>query len=406
MTIGNIALKPEHKNLKLTFGCCKYSGNFDVTSNIQLFMGGDGSSQVPVSYTRSTTNDWALATAVFTLTEVPEKLTIRFVSDDYNIRMDDITLTTTDQTPTQSITFPKVMNYPWAELPVKVENADYKYITHYAETIRTKQRVRNYTACYDTRRHNPLWVAYPNHACYQEGGYARTKPDPWRPDPQLTTDQQSVIYGKDWADWPWSASGGESTDLYQYWTLFNGISFTRGHLLASANRGGAGSELNKQTFQASNIAPEEYLYEEHWDSVEIMLSDYWTCADTIYVVAGCYYGDDSKTCYDAASWNDHSALSKQCVIPEARYKVFLRTKSGSTGKNIAQCTADELMAIGVWFPQNLDGRTPAYTPPLSDYVMSVADIELKLGGTISFFSSAPADVKETYNISDWPEWSK
>ena len=402
VTTSDITLNASHSPLILTFGCCKSANSlFDVTSDLKVYLSGDGSVFTPLTYTRSTDSGWSLATAVFDFETVPQKLQIRFIADEYNVRLDDIKLTTTDQTSTQTIVFTPPADYPLAELPAKVENAHYKYITHYAQTITTKQNVRNYTACYDTRRHNPLWVAYPYHPCYREGGFGRTNPDPWRPDPEMSENEQAIIYGSDWAKWPWTANGGQSTDAYQYWA--SDINVSRGHLLASSHRGGANSELNIQTFYPTNIAPENLLYYKHWEIVENILPDFWNCSDTVYTVAGCYYENDNTVYNDASSGRTPSAKSKPCVVPTARYKVFLRTKSGTTGKAIQECSADELMAIGFWFPQNLSDQTVSVVPPLKDYTFSVKEIEEKLGNEFTFFPSAPKAVKESYNISDWPD---
>ena len=47
------------------------------------------------------------------------------------------------------------------------------------------------------------------HACYREGGFGRTDPDPWTADPSLDAAYQSKIYRKD---------GPSGSDPYQYWT--------------------------------------------------------------------------------------------------------------------------------------------------------------------------------------------
>ena len=94
-------------------------------------------------------------------------------------------------------------------------------------------------------------------------------------------------------------------------------------------------------------------------------------------------------------------------MPTAKYKVFLRTKSGNTGKNIAECSADELMAIGFWFPQEHDPKVEVdedkvNAPSLSTVIYSVAEIERKIGGEFKFFPTAPEAVKQSCNVSDWP----
>ncbi|MGN0188415.1 MAG: DNA/RNA non-specific endonuclease, partial [Candidatus Cryptobacteroides sp.] len=334
-------------------------------------------------------------------------------------RMDDLKLVTSADSPTCTITFGASSSaYPWAEMPQTVKSsANYKYVTHRGTTYSSKQSVRNYSACYDTRRHNPMWVAYPCHNIFWEGGYTRPNPDPWRPDPDFLPSEQSIIYATDWKDWPWTANGNKPTDNYYFWTPLGVdndnyyVTVGKGHLMRSAERGAGVTNvlfgLNEQTFYPTNISPERNRYVAHWDAVEGLLPNNWRCSDTVYVVAGCYYENENTVLYDASNWNEHSSLSKPCVMPTAKYKVFLRTKSGSTGKNIAECSADELMAIGFWFPQELDpkvevAKDKVTAPSLSTVIYSVADIEKMIGGEFKFFPTVPDAVKQSYNVSDWP----
>ena len=312
----------------------------------------------------------------------------------------------------QTVTFGPASAYPWPELPeTLVPGEDYRYITHYATTLKSGKRVRNYAACYDTRRHNPMWVASVHHSCYLEGR-GRTDPDPWRPDPEMTGEEQSIIYPSDWEEWPWTANGGRPSDGYYFWTAnYTDEYFTKGHLLRSDDRRGAGSEMNIQTFYPTNIAPEMYLHvwqengEETstWGIVEGLLSEEWTGnRDTTYVVTGCYYGDDRYKAIDASvDGSGAPGISKTCVVPVARYRVILRTKSGNTGKPIAECSADELTAIGFWYPQRFP-EDSEYEPQDNEWIFPVSEIEAKIGNEFSFFPEIPESVKKSYVRSDWP----
>lgn len=164
VTVNNIQLQPGQTSFQLSFGCCKFEGDFDTSSNIKVYISGDRSSMKSLAYNRSTTNSWALATALFSIhNTVPQTLSIMFVADDYNIRMDDIKLVTSNQ-PTDQIFDFSTTSYPCAETPKTIKtNSNYKYVTHFAETLISQKHVRNYTACYDTYQHNPMWVAYPVH---------------------------------------------------------------------------------------------------------------------------------------------------------------------------------------------------------------------------------------------------
>ena len=100
--------------------------------------------------------------------------------------------------------------------------------------------------------------------------------------------------------------------------------------------------------------------------------------------------------------NKTDGKSKQCLVPTARYKIIMRTKAGNTKKKINECTADEVMAIGFWFPQNPNFDGTYEIRPLSEFIYSVSEIEQMTGGTFNFFPSAPEGVKDSYNIADWP----
>jgi endonuclease G len=73
-------------------------------------------------------------------------------------------------------------------------------------------------------------------------------------------------------------------------------------------------------------------------------------SDTLFVVAGCYYEHDYWQEYDSSDSNqaEPDPAQKLCTMPTHQFKMALRTKSGSTGKRIQECTADELQAVGFW----------------------------------------------------------
>ena len=389
-------------------------GSFTANEDLVLLIGNTATGDYrQVTYQRpGTSTSWGFAQADFRIGgELPQKLSIR-LEGSWNVRVDDLKLCVLSGNVGQTVTFGPVSAYPWPELPVTlIQSEDYRYITHYATTVESGKRVRNYVACYDTGRHNPMWVASVHHDCYLEG-WGRTDPDPWRPDPEMTGEEQSIIYPSDWEEWPWTANGGRPSDGYYFWTAdYTDEYFTKGHLLRSDDRRGAGSEMNIQTFYPTNIAPEMYLHvwqengEETstWGIVEGLLSEEWTGnRDTTYVVTGCYYGDDSYTAVDASKAGEtFQGRSKTCVVPVARYRVILKTKSGNTGKPVAECSADELTAIGFWYPQRFPGNSE-YEPQESEWIFTVSEIEEKIGKSFSFFPEIPEQVKQSYERSDWP----
>ncbi|MCM1151209.1 MAG: DNA/RNA non-specific endonuclease [Alistipes sp.] len=301
-------------------------------------------------------------------------------------------------------------------------SGDRAFYTHRSQSVKSGKAVRNYSYCYDTRRRNPVWVAYPLHALYREGGTGRTNPDPWRPDPALDEALQSKIYK--------SAGDGDGIyDGYQFWntatmtSLGVGGYWSKGHLCMSSERGGADSELNMQTFYPTNIAPQSSAaasdFATVWSYVESLFSgtnDYKNTdftaddgrqninivADTLFLVAGCYYEHDDWKEYDASNYSYDprtSAASKLCIMPTHQFKMALRTKKGNTGKRIAECSADELQAVGFWieaFPTLVSSSAAAQ---LRAIAVPVSFIEQKTG--IEFFPGVPASVKAGFDAAEW-----
>lgn len=96
--IGKITLDAAQKNLCLTFGSylSEYGNAFDA-SKFHVSLSKDGDNWVEITYDRPVADDehsqWALATANFTLKEVPAELYIKFNADiASSYRMDDVTL--------------------------------------------------------------------------------------------------------------------------------------------------------------------------------------------------------------------------------------------------------------------------------------------------------------------------
>lgn len=102
--IHKIALDPAQKNLCLTFGSYKSlfgaEDNAFVTSEFHVYLSKDGENWAEITYDRPVGDDehskygtWALATANFTLKQVPSELYIKFTSDlTSSHRIDDVKL--------------------------------------------------------------------------------------------------------------------------------------------------------------------------------------------------------------------------------------------------------------------------------------------------------------------------
>lgn len=101
--IQKIALDPAQKNLCLTFGSYKSLSNAEdnafVTSEFHVYLSKDGENWAEIAYDRPVGDDehskygtWALATANFTLKQVPSELYIKFTDLTSSHRIDDVKL--------------------------------------------------------------------------------------------------------------------------------------------------------------------------------------------------------------------------------------------------------------------------------------------------------------------------
>lgn len=250
----------------------------------------------------------------------------------------------------------------WAELPEKKTDEDFIYVSHFASL--NNRTVRNYSFCYDKTLHVAHWVAYPLHSVYR-GSIDRT--NDFQYDPKV--------------DYSWQPNLAAGS--------YRG-SYDRGHQLPSADRT-ATRELNLQTFYATNMTPQlNRLNQDMWANLEAKVRAQ-ICNDTLYVVTGCYYANTNTTTTDRDG--------KVCPVPTNYFKVLLRTRTGTTGKRIADCSADELKAIGFWVDQKSYGDIQ---PPAS-ICMSVAEIEKKTGFT--FFPNIPESAAESVKAQNSPsQW--
>ncbi|MBQ3246569.1 MAG: DNA/RNA non-specific endonuclease [Alistipes sp.] len=391
----NIATNGE-KDFTFSFGAAFQA------SQCALYIKGDDSSWKRLEYTASSAyNTWTLAEASFSLVGNVEKLGFRFEPTDANVsygyNIDDLRLATSKGG--QTIEIGSSANYAWAEMPEKRNSkTEYLYKTHWSNTVKSNKRVRNYSYCYDTRRHSPMWIAHPHHAIYQEGGYTRPATDPWACDPYLTNEQSAIIYPID----------GNICSLRTYFddTYYQ---WGRGHMLASSYRGCGNAsnpaEINVQTFYSSNVAAQRSgncAFQMLWGAAERKIQDNYICADTLYVVSGAHFANEKTTATDANMFS-LSSLCKTCIVPTHFYKIVLRTKSGSTGKAIQECSASELKAVGFWFSNtDTDEQTGSTTPTLSKaHMRSVAEIERLTGNEFDFFPGIPDEVKQSFNASEW-----
>lgn len=274
--------------------------------------------------------------------------------------------------------------YGWYELPaisysqsgsylIDTKDSDLYYAHHLCagnETGPGGKKARNYTVCFSAEHHCPVWVAAPRHKMY-ESGASRT--DAYAKDPSIPAN-------------------------IQYSSKSTGGGCNKGHMLGSAERLSS-TATNKQVFYYSNIAPQ---YSDTfntggggWNILEDWV-DGQVCSDTLYVVIGAYFdkytdrrgNTDSPAKISFGGRNDVSR-------PTMFYYILMRTKSGSSGKPLSQCSASEIKCAAFVRSHN----TPKGTEVSSQDLMSVSDLE-KITG-FSYFPNVPQAPKDSYNAKDW-----
>jgi len=276
--------------------------------------------------------------------------------------------------------------YPtWYELPVMNVSKSGSYLVnskdntqYYAyhlcagnEKSPSGSTARNYTVCYSSEHHCPLWVAAPRHSMY------------------VGNSGRNDSYTRD----------GDIPASIQYSSKSTGGGCNKGHMLGSAERTSS-TATNKQVFYYPNIAPQLSSGFNTGGGGWNLLEDYvdtQVCADTLYEVVGCYF-DTYKDGYGytvspkTISFGGRSDVD----MPTMFYYVLLRTKNGSSKKSVVNCTADELKCVAFVraHTNSLKGQKPS-----SAELMSVSDLE-KITG-VTYFPHVPNAPKNTFSASDW-----
>lgn len=273
---------------------------------------------------------------------------------------------------------PVVTSSGWAELPV-VRDADGNGIDDKDATLyyashsfkSGSKSMRNYTVCYSSAQHCPVWVAAPRHKCY------------------VGSTGRSNAYSRD----PKIPSG------IQYSSKETGGGCNKGHMLGSAERT-CNSEANKQVFYYTNIAPQLSSGFNTggggWNTLEDWV-DGKVCNDTLYVVIGAYF----KTFTDGYGKTvNPKTISfggrNDVAFPTMFYYILLRTKSGKTGKAVKDCSASELQCAAFVRSHTNSLKGQEVT---SKELMKVSDLEKITGFT--YFPNVPNAPKSTLVASDW-----
>ena len=272
----------------------------------------------------------------------------------------------------------------WYELPyindkdgngIDDDNPNLVYASHSFQM--GGRKYRNYTVCFSTEHHCPVWVAAPRHACYSVENVNRT--NAYKADPVIEKLAPGMQY--------FSKKVGDKD-------------YNKGHMLGSEERL-CSAEANRQVFHYSNIAPQLSSGFNTGGGGWNLLEDYidkQVPADTLYEVIGCYF-DTYVDGYGVKA--EKKKLSKYCgrsdvSCPTMFYYAVLRTKKGNTRKALKDCTSDELRCVAFVraHSNSLKGQDPS-----SRELMSISDLERLTG--ITYFPNVPQAPKDSFTPSDW-----
>ena len=277
---------------------------------------------------------------------------------------------------------PSTSNFNWAELPVIVDanndgqhdsDSSLYYATHLCDgseqNAQRNGKARNYTVCYSGTHHCPVWVAAPRHKSY-ESGASRT--NAYARDPKIPSN-------------------------IQYSSKDTGGGCNKGHMLGSAERLST-TATNKQVFYYTNIAPQ---YSDTfntgggaWNNLEDHI-DGLVCSDTLYVVIGCYFESFSRNGASASPKTISFGGRNDVSCPTMFYYALLRTKKGSSGKRVQDCSASELQCVAFTICHKM---AKGHKPEAAD-MMSISELEKLTGFT--YFPNVPNAPKSTYSAGDW-----
>ena len=255
---------------------------------------------------------------------------------------------------------------------MEAENPDYYYAHHTVTDVKNSkgENARNYTVCYSANHHCPVWVAAPRHKFWTgSAGKAGYSVDP---------DIPSTIQ---------PSSGASISDG----------SYNRGHMLGNADRSRS-AQMRKQVSYYTNIALQKSSTFNTgggaWNNLEDYI-DGLVCSDTLYVVIGCYFDSFSKNGASASPKTISFGGRDDVSCPTMFYYALLRTKGGSTGKRVQECSADELQCAAFTICHNM---AKGHKPEAAD-MMSITELENLTG--VKYFQNVPQAPKGSYMVSDW-----
>lgn len=362
------------------FGALSASGVTETMATLNgsfTYEGSESITEAGFEYRRSSDSQYTSRTVTATPGSKSVSLSGLSASTDYTFRLYVVVGQNRYQSGeasfrTSSAAVSGVYRSGWAELPVEVTNSDYYYAHHLCPDFYVGgHKARNYTVCFSAENHCPLWVAAPRHACYEEENADRT--NAYKRDPDIPSN-------------------------IQYSSKETGGGCNKGHMLGSAERR-VTRQTNEQVFYYSNIAPQ---YSSNfntgggaWNNLESFV-DGQVCRDTTYIVVGTYFKPFTdaygKSCTSSRiEFGGRSDVSR----PSMFYYAILRTKSGSTGKSVKDCSASELKCAAFVLRHNME---KGHEPQARDMI-SVEELERLTGFT--YFANVPQAPKGTPNPSDW-----
>lgn len=267
----------------------------------------------------------------------------------------------------------------WFELPivnasrntdgylVDNNNPDLYYAYHKSDI-----GTRNYTVCYNGAYHCPVWVAGPRHEVYSRDVVDRQDSYDWDPGIPKNVQQQALKAG-------------------------SGCQYNRGHMIGSDERTGS-LTTNKQMFYITNIAPQDKdtfnTGKGAWNILEAFV-DRFECPDTLYIVIGTYFETFTDAYGNTAQKQTDTFMGSTVQIPTAFYYALLRTKSGDSGKNLKDCSRDEIQCAAF-----IRSHTCKKGTAVSSAEMKTIDYLEELTG-FDFFPFVPNAPEDSFNPADW-----
>ena len=228
-----------------------------------------------------------------------------------------------------------------------VNNDNLTYVVHTTGT--GASTLRSYSLLFDKTKRAALWVAYVmQNDAYPDNEAGRN--EAWTYDPALPVADQA--------------------NLNHSYAAVDGISYDRGHQLASNSRQ-VSKVQNQQTFYYSNMTPQvSTLNQGNWGALEQKEQgwDNLASTDTLFVVTGPVFGDNPMTTTDASG--------NACALPDGYYKVIVKASFLTPGN------CNSVQGVGFYFPTTGWGDWTSST-------MSIDEIEEKTG--LDFFANLPSE---------------